>query len=51
MRKPREPREKERIGGTMRWKSQEVKRTVPSPPRVRTRSNFSGAFQQRSGVQ
>ncbi len=51
MRKPREPSEKERMGGTIRWKSQEVNRTVPSPPRVSTRSNFSGDCQQRSEVQ
>lgn len=42
VRNPREPREKDRIGGTIRWKSQEVKRTVPSPPRVMTKSKISG---------
>lgn len=51
MRKPSEPRAKERIGGTIRWNSQEVNSTVPSPPSVRTRSNFSGEFQHTSGVQ
>ena len=51
MRNPREPREKDRIGGTMRWNNQDVKRTVPSPPRVKTKSNFSGELQQMSGVQ
>ena len=32
VRKPREPRAKERTGGTMRWKSQLAYSTVPSPP-------------------
>src|SRR4051812_27646685 len=49
--KPRLPSEKDKIGGTMRWKSQLVNSTVPSPPRVKTRSNFSGDSQHRSGVQ
>ena len=51
MRKPSDPREKERMGGTIRWKSHEVYKTVPSPPKVRTKSNFSGDDQQMSGVQ
>jgi hypothetical protein len=32
VRKPSEPREKEATGGTTRWKSQLLYRTVPSPP-------------------
>lgn len=51
VRNPREPSEKDRIGGTIRWKSQEVNKTVPSPPNVRTRSNRSGFAQHVSGVQ
>jgi len=51
VRKPREPREKDNTGGTIRWKSHDVKSTVPSPPSVNTRSKRSGFVQQRSGVQ
>jgi len=32
VRKPREPKEKDKTGGTILWKSQDVNRTVPSPP-------------------
>ena len=32
VRKPSEPSEKEIVGGTMRWKSHDAYKTVPSPP-------------------
>jgi len=40
VRKPREPSEKAMTGGTMRWKSQLAKRTVPSPPSYATNQNL-----------
>lgn len=48
VRNPRLPSEKQSTGGTTRWNSHEVNRTVPSPPRVKTKSNLSGDVQPRS---
>ena len=51
MRKPREPRANGKTGGTMRWNSHEVNKTVPSPPSVTTKSKRCGLELHMSAVQ